>query len=111
MTGLGQNMGFEVALTSQAQLDFRDITDYLLYELKNVQAVDSVMGDMEDTIERLSRIAGSLKLCEDPQLRDLGYRTIHFKHHKYFMLYRVEGVHVYVDGIYHDLQDYEIKLK
>lgn len=104
-------MGFEVVLTSQAQLDFRDITNYLLYKLKSDQAADSVVSDMENTIERLSHIADSLKLCEDPRLRDLGYRTIHFKHHKYFMLYRVEGVHVYVDGIYHDLQDYEIKLK
>lgn len=103
MPGLGQNMGFEVVLTRQAQLDFRDIINYLLYKLKSVQAADSVVSDMENTIERLSRIADSLKLCEDPWLRDLGYRTIHFKHHKYFMLYRVEGVRVYVDGIYHDL--------
>ena len=32
---------------------------------------------------------------------------IHFKRHKYFMLYRIEGDKVYVDGIYHDSQDYE----
>ena len=48
-------MGFEVVLTSQAQLDFRDIINYLLYKLKSVQAADSVVSDMENTIERLSR--------------------------------------------------------
>ena len=32
---------------------------------------------------------------------------IHFKHHKYFMLYRIEDGKVYIDGIYHDSQDYE----
>ena len=52
-------------------------------------------------------MAGSLKLCDDPKLRALGYRTIHFKHHKYFMLYRIEDGKAYVDGIYHDSQDYE----
>ncbi len=65
------------------------------------------MEDAEGTKLRLSRVAGSLKLCEAPKLRDLGYRTIHFKQHNYFMLYRIENNIVYVDSIYHDLQDFE----
>lgn len=52
-------------------------------------------------------MAGSLKLCDDSKLRALGYRTIHFKHHKYFMLYRIQDGKVYVDGVYHDSLDYE----
>lgn len=52
-------------------------------------------------------MAGSLKLCEEPGLRALGYRTIHLKRHRYFMLYRIEDNKVYVIGVYHDLQDYE----
>lgn len=63
--------------------------------------------DAEDAKLRLSHVAGSLKMCEDERLRALGYRTIHFKRHRYFMLYRIEGSVVYVDSIYHDLQDYE----
>lgn len=100
-------MEYKVVLTSQAQLDFRNITHYLLYELKSEQATISVTDDMERTIERLSYMASGLKLCDDPRLRDLGYRTIHFKRHNYFMLYRIEGGVVYVDAIYHDLQNYE----
>lgn len=34
-------------------------------------------------------------------------RVIHFKRHNYFMLYRIHDDIVYVDVIYHDLQDYE----
>ncbi len=104
-------MEFEVVLTSQAQLDFRNITNYLLYEIKSEQAATSVADDMENTIERLSRMADALKLCENPRLRSLGYRTIRFKRHSYFMLYRIEDEKVYVDGIYHDLQDYESILR
>lgn len=107
MPSLGQNMEFKVVLTSQAQLDFRNITYYLLYELKSEQATISVTNDMEHTIERLSYMASGLKLCDDPRLRDLGYRTIHFKRHNYFMLYRIQDDTVYIDAIYHDLQDYE----
>lgn len=100
-------MEFKIVLTSQAQLDFRNITRYLFDELRSEQATISVINDMENTIERLSYIAGGLKLCDDPRLRGLGYRKIHFKHHNYFMLYRIQDDIVYVDAIYHDLQDYE----
>ena len=100
-------MEFRVVLTDQAQLDFKNIIHYLLYELKSEQATISVTNDMEHTIKRLSNIAGGLKLCDDPRLRDLGYRTIHFKRHNYFMLYRIQDDIVYVDAIYHDLQNFE----
>lgn len=59
-------MEFKIVLTRQAQLDFRNITHYLLYELKSEQAAISVTNDMEHTIERLSYIAGGLKLCDAP---------------------------------------------
>lgn len=104
---LEKNMEYEVVLTTQAKVNFRQIINYLLYELKSEQAATNVANDMENTINRLAHIAGSLKLCEDYKLRNLGYRMIHFKRHKYFMLYRIEGNRVYVDSIYHDLQDYE----
>ena len=100
-------MEFKVVLTSRAQLDFRNITHYLLYELKSEQAAISVTNDMEHTIERLSYMASGLKLCDNPRFRDLGYSTIHFKHHNYFMLYRIQDNLVFVDAIYHDLQNYE----
>lgn len=52
-------------------------------------------------------MAGSQKLCDDADLRALGYRTIHFKRHRYFMLYKIADNYAYVIGIYHDLQYYE----
>ena len=65
---------------------------------------------MKETARRLSHVAGSLKLCDDPKLRRLGCRTIHLKHHNYFMLYKIVGRRVFVTGVYHDLQDYENSL-
>ena len=56
-------------------------------------------------------MAGSLKLCDDPELQALGYRTIHLKRHRYFLLYKIIDDIVRVDGIYHDLQDYESVLR
>lgn len=40
-------------------------------------------------------------------LRMSGVSNNTFKCHKYFMLYRIVGAKVYVDAVYHDLQDYE----
>lgn len=100
-------MDYEVILTYPAKAQFDHVINYIICEFESEQAALSVLNDAEDTKSRLAHVAGSLKLCDDPKLRALGYRTIHFKHHKYFMLYRIEDGKAYVDGIYHDSQDYE----
>lgn len=100
-------MEYNVVLSAQAQTHFRKIIDYLLNELRNQQAAISVTDDFDDTIARLSRVAGSLKLCDDSVLRSKGYRTIHFRKHKYLIVYTIDENMAYVEGIYHDLQDYE----
>lgn len=100
-------MDYKVILThpAKAQLDY--IVYHILYEFKNDQAALSIIEDPEETRRRLSHVAGSLKLCDDPKLCSFGYRIIHFKRHRYFMLYRIQDDIVYIDAIYHDLQDYE----
>ena len=100
-------MEYDVVLSVKAQIDFREIINYLVYELQNQQAATNVADDFDDTISRLSHVAGSLKLCDDSVLRARGYRTIHFRKHKYLMVYTIDGDRAYVEGIYHDLQDYE----
>lgn len=98
---------YNVIFTETAKAQSQRILDYLFFELESAQAAYSVEQDMKETTGRLSYVAGSLKLCENPKLRALEYRTIHFRHHKYFMLYKITGKQVYVVGVYHDLQDYE----
>lgn len=100
-------MVYEVIFSAEAQEHFRKILHYLIYELQSGQAASRVADDMEETTARLSTVASSLKLCDHPRLRALGYRTIHFRRHKYFMLYKIAGSEAHVLGIFHDLQDYE----
>lgn len=100
-------MDYEVILTATAKTQLDQIIYYILSEFGSEQAALSVMEDADNTRDKLAHVAASLKLCDDSNLRALGYRTIHFKHHRYFMLYRIEDDKVYVDAIYHDLQDYE----
>ena len=68
------------------------------------------MNDYDATIETLRRVAGSLKYCDNPKLRQLEYRRINFLNHRYFILYRIVDSVVFVDNIFHELQDYEKKM-
>lgn len=106
-----KDTGFKVIFTDVAKEQSQDILDYLFFNLDNAQAAYSVEQDMKETTRRLSHIADSLKLCDDPKLRTLDYRTIHLSHHRYFMLYKIIDGIVRVDGVYHDLQDYESYLR
>ena len=67
----------------------------------------NLLKDFEAIKTSLSNVAGSLKLCNNTKLRKLGYRRNNFLSHRYFMLYRIENDTVYVDNIFHELQDYE----
>lgn len=103
-------MDYKVIITEDAEVDLDGFVRYLLYEKKNEQAAGNLLNDFEATIDSLTRVAGSLKLCDNSRLKELGYRRINFLTHRYFMLYRIEGNTVFVDKVFHELQDYENKM-
>ena len=103
-------MDYKVIITEDAEADMDGFVYYLLSEKKNEQAVCNLIDDFEATIDVLTHAAESLKMCENQHLKELGYRRINFKSHRYFMLYRIEEDTVYVDNIFHELQDYENKM-
>jgi plasmid stabilization system protein ParE len=103
-------MDYKINLSQSAEEDLDRFVAYLLFEKKSEQAAKNLLDDFERTKESLSHVAGSLKLCENPNLKELGYRKINFLSHRYFMLYRIEGNKVFIDSIFHDLQDYESKM-
>ncbi len=104
-------MEYKVVITSDAEEDLDRMIRYLIFEKQNRQAAENVLNDFVETRKTLAGAAGNLKLCDNPRLRALGYRKIHFLSHRYFMLYRLEGSQAVVDNIFHDLQDYENKIK
>ena len=103
-------MGYKVVVTSDAENDLDQFIQYLLFKKKNFQAAQSVLNDFEATKKSLVQVAESLKLCENPRLQMFGYRRINFLSHRYFMLYRIEEDIVFIDNIFHELQDYENRM-
>ncbi|SDA62347.1 Plasmid stabilization system protein ParE [Butyrivibrio sp. INlla18] len=103
-------MEYKVIITSDAENDLDGFIKYLLFEKKNEQAASSVLNDFQAAVKSLSQVAESLKFCDNPKLKSLGYRRINFLSHRYFMLYRIDEDKVIVDSIFHELQDYENKM-
>ena len=103
-------MAYKVGVTSDAEADLEAFIQYLLFEKKSRQAAVNVLNDFEETRKCLAVTAESLKLCDHPRLKELGYRRINFLSHRYFMLYRIVGDTVIIDNIFHELQDYEGKM-
>lgn len=74
-------MDYKINLMQSAEDDLEHFIEYLVIEKKNPQAAKNLLDDFERTKESLS--------------------------HRYFMLYRVENDMVYIDSIFHELQDYD----
>lgn len=100
-------MDYNIVVTKDAEEDLDRFVNYLIVEKGSIQAAKNVLNDYDVTIESLKHVAGSLKLCDNPRLRELEYRRINFLNHRYFMMYRIVGSTVYIDNIFHELQDYE----
>ena len=98
---------YDVIIAPRALAQLESYIDYVQHTLLNDKAAEALFRDAMETQKQLARVAGNLKLCVNPRLRAHGYRIIRFLHHRYIMLYRVEGQCAYVDAIYHQLQDYE----
>ena len=106
---LSENSRF-AELCEQCNITFIGPPSSVIASLGNKQAAKNVLDDFEDTIKKLKYVADSLKVCDNPRLQSLGYRRINFQQHRYFMLYRIENDVVYVDDIFHELQDYENRM-
>lgn len=100
-------MDYKVILSDYAKLQLDDILFYICMMLGNETAAKSVLQDAENTIQKLAQIGGSLKVCDEPELAQYGYRKIHFSSHRYIMLYIIEGKEIHIDRIYHELKDYK----
>lgn len=76
-------MDYKVAVTADAEEDLDQYIRYLLLVKKSEQAAKNVLDDFEATIQSLNN---------------------------YFMMYRIVEDIVFVDNIFHELQDYENKM-
>lgn len=100
-------MHFNVEISDLASEQYDKFLNYIYNILQNPQAADNLMQDFDDTIAILESQAGSFGYCRSGRLRKLGFYKIHFQRHKYLLVYRIKQNNVIIEGMYHELQDYE----
>lgn len=100
-------MQFNVELSELAENQYDNILSYISNVLKNPQALENVIDDFDDTVGKLEKMADTFNYCKSDRLRELGLRKISLAKHRYLLVYRVTGSRVIIEGIYHELQDYE----
>lgn len=100
-------MSFRVEVSELADAQYDKFLAYIYIVLKNPQAAGNLMQDFDETIELLEEKADGFGYCRSERLRELGFHKIHFKRHRYLLVYRVKKDRVIVEGMYHELQDYD----
>lgn len=103
-------MTYNVIVTQAAEDQLDAILDHVLRQFKNKQAARAILRDVEKTYEKLTYMADTLAFCNDPYLVAKKYRKCILETHNYLLLYQIQGNNVYINGIFHMLEDYPSKL-
>jgi plasmid stabilization system protein ParE len=104
-------MQFNVELSELAEKQYDSILSYTANKLKNPQALKNIMDDFDDTVEKLEKMADCFGFCNSTRLKELGLHKINFAKHRYLFVYRYDKSKVIIEGMYHELQDYENAIK
>ena len=102
---------WKVLVSDDVLQDLDNFVYYLLVEKLNEQAANAVLEDYDETIDILATVAGRLKLLEDPEFAEKGYRKIRFQRHNYYLIYRIVEDSAVVYRMFHDLQDLDKALR
>ena len=100
-------MLYSIEISELAEKQYGEILSYIANQLKNSQAVKNVIDDFDSTVNRLEKMADKFGFCKSERLKALGLHKIRFEKHRYLFVYRIDGQQVVIEGMYHELQDYE----
>ena len=71
-------MRFKIEISELAERQYENILSYISNELKNLQALASVMDDFDDTVEILATLADTFPYCQSRRLKEMGLHRITF---------------------------------
>lgn len=107
LTKLVLSMAYKVIITPPAKRRLDMYVHYTLETLQNRQAAKAILADAKAAAKKLGTVATSLQICDSPILAKYEYRKIGFEKHDFMMVYRINEGQIIVDGMFHELQDYE----
>ena len=101
---------YDVLISPAAKADLDEIIRYIVLELENPAAAQTLSNKVDERISDLEEMPSKFSFCKDPILRAQGYHAVTVNN--YVLIYRIleESNAVWIVHAYHTLQDYEAHL-
>lgn len=103
-------MAYNLTITERAEELLDDLFFYLVKRLKNEQAGKPLLSMIEKVYDQLEENPYVYRECDDSYLRSLGYREAIVPEMNYIVIFEVENDEVTILGIFHQLENYPLKL-
>jgi len=87
-----------------------NILHYLLYNLNNKQAAQHLINNIENIYSRLESDPYQFPECTDSYLKSKRYRYALLSDMNYVIIFRIVNDEIHIMGIFHQLENYSIKL-
>ncbi|MFP3153539.1 type II toxin-antitoxin system RelE/ParE family toxin [Lachnospiraceae bacterium ZAX-1] len=105
-------MQYKLIITERAEELLDNITKYMVNKLKNPQATDHLLAEIEHVYDNLECNPKMYAYLEDLFMKSRGYRKAVVPHYDYVIIFRIdEEINtIYIMGYFHDLELYRNKL-
>lgn len=105
-------MKYKLTITDRAEQLLDNILYHIVNKLKNPQAAENLMKEVERVYNNLEYSPEMYSYSEDGSLKSRGYRKVAVPHYNYVIIFRFDEDRktVYIVGFFHDLELYINKL-
>ena len=103
-------MAYNLEIVEHAEQLIGRLTGYLIHRLHNVGATLPLMDGSDTVYDRLEDNPYQFSESPHPVLYLRGYREALVPEMAYRIVFRVQGHTVYIVGVFHELEDYGIKV-
>lgn len=105
-------MQYNLIVTERAEKLLDNIMKYIIKKLKNPQAADNLLAEIEHVYDNLECNPEMYAYSEDLFMKSRGYRKAVVPHYDYVIIFRIveETNTIYIMGYFHDLELYRNKL-
>ena len=104
-------MAYNLVITDRADELIDACVFYIINKLKNPDAAEHLLNGISEVYDRLADNPHQFADSKDDYLRRRGYKEALISDMKYRIVFRSEGETVIIVGIFHELEDYPLKVE
>ncbi len=105
-------MNYRLVVTKRAEELLDNVLNYIINQLKNAKAADSLMKSIRHVYNNLKENSKIYAYSNDMLLKAKGYRKAVVLNYNYVIIFRIEEELkiVYIVGFFHGLESYSNKI-